>query len=95
YVLVDPYLLQNLHQTKTQIIQSFHNPPLIKTIQQLPYKHQPYTLPYHTITQIPSLSLLNLKHKSQHQLLKQIHYQTPPNIKNTYQIPVKVKTLPV
>uniref|UniRef100_UPI0011A3762F peptidoglycan bridge formation glycyltransferase FemA/FemB family protein n=1 Tax=Staphylococcus epidermidis TaxID=1282 RepID=UPI0011A3762F len=32
---------------------------------------------------------------SEDQLLKQIDYQTPPNIKNTYQIPLKLKTLPI
>ena len=95
YVLVDPYVLENLRQPNGEIIESFDNRALIKTMEELGYKHQGYTVGYDTMSQIRWLSVLNLKDKSEDQLLKKMDYQTRRNIKKTYEMGVKVKTLPI
>lgn len=95
YVLVDPYVLENLRQPNGEIIESFENRALIKTMEELGYKHQGYTVGYDTMSQIRWLSVLNLKDKSEDQLLKEMDYQTRRNIKKTYEMGVKVKTLPI
>ena len=95
YVLVDPYVLENLRQPNGEIIESFDNRALIKTMEELGYKHQGYTVGYDTMSQIRWLSVLNLKDKSEDQLLKEMDYQTRRNIKKTYEMGVKVKTLPI
>ena len=95
YVLVDPYVLENLRQPNGEIIESFDNRALIKTMEELGYKHQGYTVGYDTMSQIRWLSVLNLKDKSEDQLLKEMDYQTRRNIKKIYEMGVKVKTLPI
>ena len=95
YVLVDPYVLENLRQPNGEIIESFDNRALIKTMEELGYKHQGYTVGYDTMSQIRWLSVLNLKDKSEDQLLKEMDYQTRRNIKKTYEMGVQVKTLPI
>lgn len=95
YVLVDPYVLENLRQPNGEIIESIDNRALIKTMEELGYKHQGYTVGYDTMSQIRWLSVLNLKDKSEDQLLKEMDYQTRRNIKKTYEMGVKVKTLPI
>ena len=95
YVLVDPYVLENLRQPNGEIIESFDNRALIKTMEELGYKHQGYTVGFDTIIQIRCLSVLNLKYKSEDQLLIDMDYQTRRNIKKTYEMGVKVKTLPI
>lgn len=95
YVLVDPYLLENLRNAEGEIIESFDNRPFIKTLEDLGYKHQGYTVGYDTMSQIRWLSVLNLKDKSEDQLLKEMDYQTRRNIKKTYEMGVQVKTLPI
>ena len=47
------------------------------------------------MSQIRWLSVLNLKDKSEDQLLKEMDYQTRRNIKKTYEMGVQVKTLPI
>ena len=91
YVLVDPYLLENLRNAEGEIIESFDNRPFIKTLEDLGYKHQGYTVGYDTMSQIRWLSVLNLKDKSEDQLLKEMDYQTRRNIKKTYEMGVQVK----
>ena len=41
------------------------------------------------------MSVLDLKDKTEEQLLKEMDYQTRRNIKKTYEMGVKVKTLPM
>ncbi len=50
-------------------------------MEELGYKHQGYTVGYDTMSQIRWLSVLNLKDKSEDQLLKEMDYQTRRNIK--------------
>ena len=50
---------------------------------------------YSTMSQIRWLSVLDLKDKSEDQLLKEMDYQTRRNIKKTYEMGVKVRTLPM
>ena len=47
------------------------------------------------MSQIRWLSVLDLKDKTEDQLLKEMDYQTRRNIKKTYDIGVKTKTLTI
>ena len=94
YVL-DPYVLENLRQPNGEIIESFDNRALIKTMEELGYKHQGYTVGYDTMSQIRWLSVLNLKDKSEDQLLKEMDYQTRRNIKRLMKWVLKLKHYPL
>ncbi|EKU50108.1 aminoacyltransferase [Staphylococcus massiliensis] len=95
FVLVDPYELENYRNTEGEIIESFDNRAWMRTLEKLGYKHQGYTVGYSSTSQIRWLSVLDLKGKSEDQLLKEMDYQTRRNIKKTYEMGVKVKTLPI
>ena len=64
-------------------------------MEDLGYKHQGYTVGYDTMSQIRWLSVLDLKDKTEDQLLKEMDYQTRRNIKKTYEMGVQVKTLSI
>ncbi len=61
----------------------------------LGYKHQGFPVGYDSMSQIRWLSVLDLKDKTEDQLLKEMDYQTRRNIKKTYDIGVKTKTLTI
>lgn len=81
YVLVDPYILENLRNADGEILKSYDNRAVIKTMEDLGYKHQGYTVGYDMMSQIRWLSVLDLKGKSEDQLMKEMDYQTRRNIK--------------
>ncbi|WP_394856050.1 aminoacyltransferase [Staphylococcus borealis] len=95
YVLVDPYILENLRNADGEILESYDNRAVIKMLEELGYKHQGWSVGYSTMSQIRWLSILDLKDKSEDQLLKEMDYQTRRNIKKTYEMGVKVRTLPM
>lgn len=95
FVLVDPYILENLRNADGEILESYDNRAVIKTLEDLGYKHQGWSVGYSTMSQIRWLSVLDLKDKSEDQLLKEMDYQTRRNIKKTYEMGVKVRTLPM
>ncbi|MDU0995100.1 MAG: aminoacyltransferase, partial [Staphylococcus lugdunensis] len=95
YVLVDPYILENLHNADGEILKSYDNRAVIKTLEDLGYKHQGWSVGYDMMSQIRWLSVLDLKDKNEDQLMKEMDYQTRRNIKKTYEMGVKVKTLPI
>lgn len=95
YVLVDPYLIENLRNADGEIIKSFDNRAFVKTMSSLGYKHQGFPVGYDSMSQIRWLSVLDLKDKTEDQLLKEMDYQTRRNIKKTYDIGVKTKTLTI
>lgn len=95
FVLVDPYILENLRNADGEILESYDNRAVIKTLEDLGYKHQGWSVGYSTMSQIRWLSILDLKDKSEDQLLKEMDYQTRRNIKKTYEMGVKVRTLPM
>ncbi|MEB7462553.1 aminoacyltransferase [Staphylococcus succinus] len=95
YVLLDPYILENLRNADGEIIKSYDNRMLISTLDQLGYKHQGYPVGYSKTSQIRWLSVLDLKNKTEQQLLKEMDYQTRRNIKRTEEMGVKVTTLPI
>ncbi|SCS82562.1 fmhA protein [Staphylococcus caeli] len=68
---------------------------LISTLEQLGYQHQGYPVGYSKSSQIRWLSVLDLKGKSEQQLLKEMDYQTRRNIKRTDEMGVKVRQLPI
>src|SRR5699024_2122690 len=54
-----------------------------------------YTVGYSQISQIRWLSVLDLKDKTEDDLLKEMDYQTRRNIKKTYEMDVRVRTLAI
>ncbi|GEP84927.1 FmhA protein of FemAB family [Staphylococcus piscifermentans] len=95
YVLVDPYLLASLRETDGEIIESYDNQRFIKELAKLGYIHQGYSIGYSQMSQIRWLSVLDLKDKSETQLLNEMDYQTRRNIKKTYEMGVQVRTLSI
>lgn len=95
YVLVDPYILENVRNADGEIIRSIDNRVLIETLASLGYVHQGYPVGYSKSSQIRWLSVLDLKGKSESQVLKEMDYQTRRNIKKTEEMNVQVKTLPI
>ncbi|GGA84243.1 fmhA protein [Staphylococcus muscae] len=81
FVLTDPYLLENLRDTKGNILKHYDNDLFIKQIAQLGFEHQGYSVGYSQTSQIRWLSVLDLADKSEDQLLKEMDYQTRRNIK--------------
>ncbi|QLK85690.1 aminoacyltransferase [Staphylococcus sp. 17KM0847] len=95
YILTDPYLLENIRDAKGNIIETHTNDQFIRVMENLGYQHQGYTVGYSSMSQIRWLSVLDLKDKSEDQLLKEMDYQTRRNIKKTYEMGVEVKTLSI
>ncbi|WP_437750779.1 aminoacyltransferase [Staphylococcus shinii] len=95
YVLLDPYILENLRNADGEILRSYDNRMLIRTLNQLGYQHQGLPVGYSKTSQIRWLSVLDLKDKSEQQLLKEMDYQTRRNIKKTEEMGVKVRQLPI
>ena len=60
-------------------------------MEDLGYKHQGYTVGYDTMSQIRWLSVLDLKDKTEDQLLKEMDYQTRRNIKKLMRWVFKLK----
>ena len=63
FVLVDPYILENLRNADGEILKSYDNRAVIKTLEDLGYKHQGWSVGYSTMSQIRWLSVLILKIK--------------------------------
>ncbi|MBI5974831.1 aminoacyltransferase [Staphylococcus canis] len=95
YVLVDPYVHENIRDAKGNILTSYDNKLLYNTLKVLGFRHQGYSVGYSSMSQIRWLSVLNLKDKSEEKLLEEMDYQTRRNIKKTYEMDVQVKTLPI
>lgn len=95
YVLIDPYLIENLRNAEGEIVKSYDNRAFVRTMDTLGYKHQGFPVGYDSMSQIRWLSVLDLKDKTEDQLLKEMDYQTRRNIKKTYDIGVKTKTLTI
>ncbi|MCD8916211.1 aminoacyltransferase [Staphylococcus simulans] len=95
YVLVDPYVLASVREADGEIIESYNNHALMDTLKKLGYIHQGYSIGYSSMSQIRWLSVLDLKGKSETQLLNEMDYQTRRNIKKTYEMGVQVRTLSI
>ncbi|MGV3244333.1 aminoacyltransferase [Staphylococcus sp. 11261D007BR] len=95
YVRVDPYAIQHVRGQDGHIITTSSYQTWMNELEQLGYKHQGYTTGYSDISQIRWLSVLDLKDKTEQQLLKDMAYQTRRNIKKTYEMGVEVKTLSI
>ncbi|MCD8829237.1 aminoacyltransferase [Staphylococcus gallinarum] len=95
YVLLDPYILENIRSADGEILKSFDNRTLIQTLDKLGYQHQGYSVGYSQTSQIRWHSVLDLTNKTPNQLLKEMDYQTRRNIKRTEEMGVKVTTLPI
>ena len=61
----------------------------------LGYQHQGFTTGYSAMSQIRWHSILDLKDKSEQQLLKGMSYQTRRNIMKTIEMGVQIKTLSI
>ena len=68
--LVDPYILENLRNADGEILESYDNRAVIKTLEDLGYKHQGWTVGYSTMSQIRWLSVLDLKRQVRRSIIK-------------------------
>ncbi|MBA8760991.1 aminoacyltransferase [Staphylococcus coagulans] len=95
FTLVDPYMVINEYNADGGIIASHHYETLKTTLEGLGYKHQGYSIGYHPLSQIRWLSVLDLKDKTEADLLKAMQYQTRRNIKKTEEMHVQVEELSI
>ncbi|MDI9230500.1 aminoacyltransferase [Staphylococcus caprae] len=95
YVLTDPYILQSIRSSKGDIITRYNNKKLLNLMHNLGYIHQGYSIGYSQNSQIRWLSVLDLNGQSEEIILKNMDYQTRRNIKKTYEMKVKTKTLDI
>ncbi|WP_059748090.1 aminoacyltransferase [Staphylococcus haemolyticus] len=95
FILVDPYVLENIRSADGEIIEHFNNKQWFKVMNKLGYQHQGFTTGYSAMSQIRWHSILDLKDKSEQQLLKGMSYQTRRNIMKTIEMGVQIKTLSI
>ncbi|MCQ9279099.1 aminoacyltransferase [Staphylococcus borealis] len=95
FILVDPYVLENIRSADGEIIEHFNNKQWFKLMHKLGYQHQGFTTGYSSMSQIRWHSILDLKDKSEQQLLKDMSYQTRRNIMKTIEMGVQIKTLSI
>lgn len=95
FILVDPYVIENIRNPEGDIITSYDNKQLFKELNRLGYKHQGYSIGYSQLSQIRWLSVLNIQQKNDEALLQEMQYQTRRNIKKTIEMGVQVRTLDI
>lgn len=93
FVLVDPYIIENIRNHDGEILKSYNNQQLYKTLNKLGYAHQGFSVGYSNKSQIRWLSVLNLENKNIDDILNNMDYKTRRNIKKTEEMGVKVRTL--
>lgn len=64
------YLIENLRNADGEIVKSYDNRAFVRTMDKLGYKHQGFPVGYDSMSQIRWLSVLDLKDKTEDQLLK-------------------------
>lgn len=95
YILVDPYILENIRDSEGNVLETYDNTRLIKELNRIGYKHQGHTVGYSPLSQIRWLSVLKTKDKNANQLLQAMQYQTRRNIKKTIEMGIQIKTLDI
>ena len=70
YVLLDPYILENIRSADGEILKSFDNRTLIQTLDKLGYQHQGYSVGYSQTSQIRWHSVLDLTNKTPNQFFE-------------------------
>ncbi len=93
FVLVDPYIVIKKHTPDGKTIKSYEHQSFKTILESLGYKHQGYSIGYQPMSQIRWLSVLDLKNKSEDELLKEMNYQTRRNIKKTEEMNVQIEDL--
>lgn len=93
FVLVDPYIVIKKHTADGKTIKSYEHQNFKAILESLGYKHQGYSIGYQPMSQIRWLSVLDLKNKSEDELLKEMNYQTRRNIKKTKEMNVQIEDL--
>lgn len=93
FVLVDPYIVIQKHTADGKTIESYEHQSFKAILESLGYKHQGYSVGYQPMSQIRWLSVLDLKDKSEDELLKEMNYQTRRNIKKTEEMNVQIEDL--
>lgn len=84
-------LIENLRNADGEIVKSYDNRAFVRTMDKLGYKHQGFPVGYDSMSQIRWLSVLDLKDKTEDQLLKEMDYQTRRNIKKHMILVSKLK----
>lgn len=93
FVLVDPYVIENIRNHSGEILKSYNNQALISNLEKIGYKHDGYSIGYSNDRQIRWLSVLDIKNKSLDDILNNMEYKTRRNIKKTEEMGVKIRDL--
>lgn len=93
FVLVDPYIVIQKYTADGQALETYEYQNFKEVLESLGYKHQGYSVGYQPMSQIRWLSILDLKDKSEAELLKEMNYQTRRNIKKTEEMNIQIEDL--
>ncbi|MEB7724236.1 aminoacyltransferase [Mammaliicoccus fleurettii] len=95
FVLVDPYVIENIRNHSGEILKSNDNSSLFHTLNELGYKHDGYSVGYSDKSQIRWISVLDLKDKTLDEILNNMEYKTRRNIKKTEEMGVQIRDLDI
>lgn len=95
FLKIDPYVAYQQHDLNGDvIIKGFKHDDMIENLTKLNYQHQGFSVGYDDSTQCRWMSTLNLKEKSDEQLLKDMSAQTRRHIQASLKLGVRVRKLP-
>lgn len=95
FMLIDPYVPLNDRNFKGELLKHYDQSKWMNVLNQLGYQHQGFTSGYSEMSQARWLSILNLKDKDEHMLLKQMEYNTSHSIKKALEMGVEVRDLSI
>lgn len=90
---MDPYIVIQKYTADGQALETYEYQNFKEVLESLGYKHQGYSVGYQPMSQIRWLSILDLKDKSEAELLKEMNYQTRRNIKKTEEMNIQIEDL--
>ncbi|RXK18420.1 aminoacyltransferase [Macrococcus sp. DPC7161] len=95
FVLVDPHIVIQKRDHDGNVTETFEHKDIIQNLEALGYHHKGYSVGYSMDSQARFLSVLNLKDKSEADLLKAMEYKTRRNINKTIEMGVKLRDLSI
>ena len=94
YLKIDPYVPYQEHDQDGKVVEDgFCNQKIVDDLQACGFVHQGFTRGYDMANQCRWMSVLDLREKSEAQLLKQMNAQTRQNVKNTIKNGIRVREL--
>lgn len=95
FVLVDPHIIANYRNHEGEVIEQQPVDDFIQRMEEMGYHHKGFTVGYSMDSQARWLSVLDLKDKSEEQLLKEMEYKTRRNINKTIEMGVQLRDLSI